>query len=385
MNAQELEALSRRTGEPILEIQGYHDKPQKDKDLRAEMLPDDNFRRLEGTLRLCRGARVLLTHNLWVEAGLMNGAIGRVRGYVWPEGGDPRSKDSRKRAPICVVVEFDEVDLGEEQKVEHGQRVFDAEGKPVMVRRNFFYEEYGERGQKMVPIWRESITSEEGDGVVRHQFPLTLAWALTHQKAQGMTLRRVRICLSKRSAAQVGLGYVAVTRVKHPRHLVFWTDLPEHAAFQEAKYKEDFRARQRYKLRLEAKASRTLRKYGFCQADLWSAEDAEMAEQLMACLENVGKLRRSAQGREGDKDAWLWPQQEPPIVALMEKAVSEVGGGQGARRARVEAVARRLLSEYHLPAVKEALGCLIPVGLHPDLDGTKPKGKVQPGSGPGGV
>ena len=82
--------------------------------MRAELLDGDDFRPLEGTLRLCKGARVLLTHNLWVEAGLMNGALGRVRGYVWPEGGDPRSSESSKRAPLCVVVEFDDIDLGKE-------------------------------------------------------------------------------------------------------------------------------------------------------------------------------------------------------------------------------------------------------------------------------
>ena len=146
----------------------------------------------------------------------MNGALGRVRGYVWPEGGDPRSSESSKRAPLCVVVEFDDIDLGK-----------DASGEP----RNFF-PELGPAGRKLVPIFRDSVASGAGDGVVRHQFPLTLAWALTHQKAQGMTLRRARILLSKRSAGQVGLGYVAVTRVKHPRHLMFMEPLPEHAAFQ---------------------------------------------------------------------------------------------------------------------------------------------------------
>jgi len=30
---------------------------------------------------------VLLTQNQWVEAGLMNGALGVLRGYMWPEGG----------------------------------------------------------------------------------------------------------------------------------------------------------------------------------------------------------------------------------------------------------------------------------------------------------
>jgi len=246
MNARQLDALARRTGEPILEVRGYHDKREKDRDVRAELLPDDQFQRLEGTLRLCRRARVLLTHNLWVEAGLMNGALGYVAGYVWPEGGDPRSSDSTKRAPMCIVVEFDDIDLGCEQKLENGKPVFDSQGQPVMVRRNFF-PELGKRGEGMVPIFRESVRSEEGDGVVRHQFPLTLAWALTFHKAQGMTLRRARILLSKTSAAQVGLGYVAVTRVKHPRHLMFWTDLPEYSAFQEAKYKEEFRLRQRYR------------------------------------------------------------------------------------------------------------------------------------------
>ena len=35
---------------------------------------------IENELHMCEGARVLLTQNLWVEAGLMNGALGTVRG-----------------------------------------------------------------------------------------------------------------------------------------------------------------------------------------------------------------------------------------------------------------------------------------------------------------
>ena len=182
--------------------------------------------------------------------------------------------------------------------MENGKPVFDVNGQPVMERRSFF-PELGERGAKLVPICHASANSEQGDGVVRQQFPLTLAWALTFYKAQGMTLRRVRIMMSKRSAAQVGLAYVAVTRVKHPRRLMFWTDLPEHAAFQEAKYKEEFRLRQRYILRMEAKASRTLRKYGCCQADLWNQEDSGLAVELLCCLEVDGGDAGLRAGQEG--------------------------------------------------------------------------------------
>ena len=46
----------------------------------------EDFNGLKGQLELIEGARVLLTANLWTEAGLMNGALGWCRGYIWPEG-----------------------------------------------------------------------------------------------------------------------------------------------------------------------------------------------------------------------------------------------------------------------------------------------------------
>ena len=52
---------------------------------------------MESEFLVCEGARVLLTQNLWVEAGLMNGALGYVRGYMWPEGGDPHAVDAQGR------------------------------------------------------------------------------------------------------------------------------------------------------------------------------------------------------------------------------------------------------------------------------------------------
>ena len=79
--------------------------------MKPETMDADDFRGMVSELLVCEGARVLLTQNLWVEAGLMNGALGIVRGYMWPEGGDPHSQDPEKRSPLCVFVEFDSVIL----------------------------------------------------------------------------------------------------------------------------------------------------------------------------------------------------------------------------------------------------------------------------------
>ena len=102
-----------------------------------------------------------------------------------------------------------------------------AEGQPL----SFFPDDppASEPGfrRNWVPIFRQLVASTVEEQVAREQFPLTLAWALTHWKAQGMTLDKVRVHLSSRTAAVPGIGFVAITRVRHPWDLVFEEDLPD--------------------------------------------------------------------------------------------------------------------------------------------------------------
>ena len=65
-------------------------------------MEDEDFRGLASSLKLCEGARVLLMQNLWVEAGVMNGAMGTVRGFVWPTGEGPNAHEKKSQAPVCV-------------------------------------------------------------------------------------------------------------------------------------------------------------------------------------------------------------------------------------------------------------------------------------------
>ena len=95
-------------------VQRQHSQRQGAERLQGERLADEEFKGLRAVLELCVGARILLTKNLWVEAGLMNGALGVVRGFMWPPNGDPGSSDTRLRCPHIVFAEFDEVGLGAE-------------------------------------------------------------------------------------------------------------------------------------------------------------------------------------------------------------------------------------------------------------------------------
>ena len=97
-----------------------------------------------------------------------------------------------------------------------------------------------------MPIFRQRVSSTAEENVWRENYPLTLAWALTHWKAQGMTLDRVRVHLSERTAGVAGIGFVACTRVRHPWDLVFEEDLPEYEHFMKARRTPAFRERRRF-------------------------------------------------------------------------------------------------------------------------------------------
>ena len=198
---------------------------------------------------------------------------------------------------------------------------------------------------------------------------------MTHWKAQGMTLIRVRMRLGK-AATIPGIGFVAVTRVGHLRRLVFDADLPEYEVFQAARHSESWRARRRFQLRQEARFSATLRKYGFCEADVWTREDAALAGRLLRELAAQGEMQRHSlrgQGRPTDNDAWLWPEGEPDFDGCLHRAALRVAGDDEELLGALIGVARRLRDDLHMPAVRQALGCLIPEALHPSLDGRRPR------------
>jgi hypothetical protein len=169
-NRRELENVSLRTGNPVAAIRAKHDRKGAAQKLRAGELQSEEFKGLVNVLELCVGARVLLTVNLWTEAGLMNGALGWVKGFVWPDGGNPGSDDVALQAPYYVVVEFDELTLGCEESLTEKDR----DGLPKLVERSFFpWEADPVRRKRWVPIATKNLHSNSHEGVAREQFPLT--------------------------------------------------------------------------------------------------------------------------------------------------------------------------------------------------------------------
>lgn len=53
----------------------------------------------------------------------------------------------------------------------------------------------------------------------RQQLPLTLAWALTIHKSQGMTLNKAWVDIGKKEST-LGITYVAISRVRNISSLV---------------------------------------------------------------------------------------------------------------------------------------------------------------------
>jgi hypothetical protein len=157
----------------------------------------------------------------------------------------------------------------------------------------------------------KGATSSFDDTVQRHQFPLVLAWAITHWKAQGMTLPKTRVRLGAKAAGMHGVAFVAVSRVRHPSHMVFEDDLPDWETLQAVRETASFHRRRRFELRLEARASRTIRKYCYCEAEgqQWSKEDAARASAMLKFLEAERESQRRRlkhTGRHTDEDAFLW-------------------------------------------------------------------------------
>ena len=165
-------------GQPITIIKAVHTGPN------ASKASSDNASGLEPVISLALGTRIMLNSNLWVEAGLVNGAMGTVKAICYQSEAPPN-------LPIAVMVKFDYYYSG---STLHDNSV------PI------------------IPLRRTWLHS--GTACSRLQLPFKLAWAVTIHKAQGLTLDKVVVDIGKKEFS-TGLMFVACSRVRHLSDLAF--------------------------------------------------------------------------------------------------------------------------------------------------------------------
>ena len=149
----------------------------------AANAPADEAGGLEAVVCLAESARVMLTSNLWVDFGLVNGAMGTIEAICYMTGGPPN-------LPTAVMVRFHK---------------YSGPSLPTGV-------------VPIVPMRR--CWSKSGVQCSRLQLPLKLAWAVTIHKSQGLTLDKVVMDVGKREFSP-GLTFVACSRVRQLDDLLF--------------------------------------------------------------------------------------------------------------------------------------------------------------------
>jgi ATP-dependent DNA helicase PIF1 len=171
---------------PVLLVRASHRGPG------AENASTEEAGNLHRHVHVSINSRVMLTENVWADHALFNGAVGTLRDIVWLSGSDPE-----KDAPFALLIAFDRYDGPE--------LLFDPE-----------------TSQKLVPIFQATRDWVHGSSsCVRIQFPITLAYAITVHKSQGISLDHVVLNLSGKQDFAAGLTYVAISRVRSLRGLLF--------------------------------------------------------------------------------------------------------------------------------------------------------------------
>ena len=141
---------------------------------------------LHGTLKLAVGARVMLTTNVDVSDGLVNGARGEMVHVITNSNSEVTS----------ILVRFDNNRVGLKAIQTSQFRARFPHGVPLSKHEVVFFAK-GKRGSE----------------IKRLQFPLTLAWATTIHKVQGLTLDEIVVDM-RGGRFSPGQAYVAFSRVK---------------------------------------------------------------------------------------------------------------------------------------------------------------------------
>ena len=162
---------------------------------------------LKKVLTVKINARVMITTNIDVTDGLTNGAIGTVTNVVIDETTGKMS---------TILVAFDTKHVGQEAMYTSAYHSINQNAVSIHQTLATF------------PIQRKASFQ-----ATRSQFPLTLAWAVTIHKCQGLTLLEIVTDMTPaKGKFKPGEAYVAFTQVKTPQklHIINYTQSQIHVS-----------------------------------------------------------------------------------------------------------------------------------------------------------
>ena len=221
----------------------------------ARKQPSTAFDGLRQVINLVRGCKVMLTRNVAYLYGLANGTRGKLVGVVYGPGGVGSF-------PEAIVVEVPEY-CG-----------------PV-----FYPDE-----PKWVPLL-PMFSMREGTRMTRTQFPVVAGFALTVNKAQGLTIKEgvvIHLVGSTRfrPASKHGLPFVAWTRSESFSMTAF-KNLPPWNDFVKGRDSDMLRMRLEFTALLQRLHERTLAKHSAMKTpadeklahELWTEQQAQCAKR----------------------------------------------------------------------------------------------------------
>ena len=166
-NRQRVRAYAKEERLPVIAFDAVHEGISQTRGLEAA---DEEFGGLSKRLELAIGCPVILTHNLSVDHGLINGSQGVVNEIIFMDGNHPNHDDLMKRQLATIVIDF-----------------------PSYVGPAYFSDD---SESTWIPLRPKTCRADDDEAAFRTQFPLCLAYALTPWKAQGMTLERAIVKLT---------------------------------------------------------------------------------------------------------------------------------------------------------------------------------------------
>lgn len=138
---------------PVLRIEGNCNCS------RAKKASSDEAEGLEQVIYLAKGCKIMLRTNLWLQAGLVNGAIGKVVDILYDT-----TKAKSIAHPSVILCEFQHYT-----------------GPSIIP------------NSKIVPIPTilRTWTTNKGETLSRAQFPIAVSYACSIHKSQGLTMEKV--------------------------------------------------------------------------------------------------------------------------------------------------------------------------------------------------